>query len=524
MADRLALLQVVGHRLLVGKDGTWYLPGAAPPAAGWLACLCACWLADGSAAVPACLPVAAPLRPPSPRACGLACCSAGTHCRRPAAAALLLVAVHREPAESWHTFSGTTFHPLNEAPEEQLQLEPPAGAAPQVRPAAAWLAGRGQAAVVLCDATAAVTAGQAGHRCPCAAHAMLCCLPAAEHDHSSGPACVQGQWSELEGCWRGRGAWLGTVVSLRRPVCLLCCPHPTLLQGPPRLAWPCWCMCPASWPHFSFLCGCPPCPPPAWQDPKTWLVNPVLEQGSKGQLIMLFRTAAGAPLACRQAAWAALRLCLGGVCCHPLPGGSAAARRLPCRATEPRSLGAASPCHPLAPAAACRVPRRQDVHEQQQRHGGDVEPAGRQRAAQPQQPVFHRDHRRPGGEGGWDWAGNGGTRGLSRAVGIEAGSPSIDPLTAAAPLGSVAPSTPALRPPAPAGTVRVQQQHYGADAAGAGAERQRLQGVGAAGDRGGGPQGWVGRWGAVPGLAPGWCRPAAGATALGSQLCRGAAA
>lgn len=29
------------------------------------------------------------------------------------------------------------------------------------------------------------------------------------------------------------------------------------------------------------------------QDAKTWLVNPVLEQGSKGQLIMMFRTAAG---------------------------------------------------------------------------------------------------------------------------------------------------------------------------------------------------------------------------------------
>lgn len=39
--------------------------------------------------------------------------------------------MHREPAESWHTFSATTFHPLSEAPEEQLQLAPPSGAAPQ---------------------------------------------------------------------------------------------------------------------------------------------------------------------------------------------------------------------------------------------------------------------------------------------------------------------------------------------------------------------------------------------------------
>ncbi len=29
------------------------------------------------------------------------------------------------------------------------------------------------------------------------------------------------------------------------------------------------------------------------EDAKTWLVNPVLEEGSKGQLVMLFRTAAG---------------------------------------------------------------------------------------------------------------------------------------------------------------------------------------------------------------------------------------
>lgn len=41
--------------------------------------------------------------------------------------------VHREPAESWHTFAGTSFHPLSEAPEKQLQLATPPGAATQVR-------------------------------------------------------------------------------------------------------------------------------------------------------------------------------------------------------------------------------------------------------------------------------------------------------------------------------------------------------------------------------------------------------
>jgi len=32
------------------------------------------------------------------------------------------------------------------------------------------------------------------------------------------------------------------------------------------------------------------------EDAKTWLVNPTIEEGSKGQLIMLFRTSAGAGL------------------------------------------------------------------------------------------------------------------------------------------------------------------------------------------------------------------------------------
>lgn len=44
--------------------------------------------------------------------------------------------VHREPAESWHTFTGKGFHPLSEAPEQQLQMAAPAGATPQARHAA----------------------------------------------------------------------------------------------------------------------------------------------------------------------------------------------------------------------------------------------------------------------------------------------------------------------------------------------------------------------------------------------------
>ena len=48
------------------------------------------------------------------------CCPAG-----------LAAAVHREPAESWHTFSGSVFHPLSEVPEQTLA--PPPGAGPQVR-------------------------------------------------------------------------------------------------------------------------------------------------------------------------------------------------------------------------------------------------------------------------------------------------------------------------------------------------------------------------------------------------------
>jgi hypothetical protein len=67
-----ATVQVCGGRLLVAKDGSWYLP------------------------------------------------------------------VHREPAESWHTFTGKAFHPLSEALEQQLQLASPPGAAAQASRAAGY--------------------------------------------------------------------------------------------------------------------------------------------------------------------------------------------------------------------------------------------------------------------------------------------------------------------------------------------------------------------------------------------------
>lgn len=132
--------------------------------------------------------------------------------------------MHREPAESWHTFKGATFHPLQEAPEQQLQLAPPPDAAPQSMTTAAG---------VLVSRDAGATwqpLGDIEVRCwvRCWVLALQALPPA--------PGCVQLQ--------------------------------------PTRL-------------HVA---------PPRPQDAKTWLVNPVLEEGSQGQLIMLFRTAAGAPL------------------------------------------------------------------------------------------------------------------------------------------------------------------------------------------------------------------------------------
>lgn len=41
------------------------------------------------------------------------------------------------------------------------------------------------------------------------------------------------------------------------------------------------------------------------EDARTWLVNPTIEEGSKGQLIMLFRSAAGEASSQRATAWAA---------------------------------------------------------------------------------------------------------------------------------------------------------------------------------------------------------------------------
>lgn len=136
-------------------------------------------------------------------------------------------AVHREPAESWHTFSSSTFHPLAECPEQQLQLAAPAGAAPQSLTTAAGL-------LVSRDGGAS--------------------------------------W-KVVGDIEVRGGWI---------------------MFPPGDAgsMPCGCATQqVGWQLSSPMCASPPPRPPSPQDPKTWLVNPVLEQGSKGQLIMLFRTA-----------------------------------------------------------------------------------------------------------------------------------------------------------------------------------------------------------------------------------------
>lgn len=136
--------QVVGHRMLVAKDGTWYLPGEV------LGCC--------SVYIVACLLVWPANASQDTGCCARKCCCAAVHAIT--LPPTLPVAVHREPAESWHTFSGSTFHPLSEAPEQQLQLKPPEGAAPQASAASvgttAWHQCfgilRGSAARTLCSA------------------------------------------------------------------------------------------------------------------------------------------------------------------------------------------------------------------------------------------------------------------------------------------------------------------------------------------------------------------------------------
>jgi len=147
--------KVCGSRLLVAKDGTWYLPGVWPTeqgadrvsgAQGYLFCMGAHAANSSCSSKPAQygsllgLPhysTSAPLLYFCPttsvlgllRVCFFRLCAA---------------AVHLEPAESWHTFS-TTFHPLSEAPEQQLK--PPPGAEPQVR-AATCSRGAGEVAAL----------------------------------------------------------------------------------------------------------------------------------------------------------------------------------------------------------------------------------------------------------------------------------------------------------------------------------------------------------------------------------------
>lgn len=61
------------------------------------------------------------------------------------------------------------------------------------------------------------------------------------------------------------------------------------------------------------------------EDARTWLVNPTLEEGSKGQLIMMFRTSTGeAPCMLMSSEGLAARRTVGG---RPLPAGGKACRR-----------------------------------------------------------------------------------------------------------------------------------------------------------------------------------------------------
>jgi hypothetical protein len=59
------------------------------------------------------------------------------------------------------------------------------------------------------------------------------------------------------------------------------------------------------------------------EDTRTWLVNPTIEEGSKGQLIMLFRSAAGEGQLWRGSAWVPIELGFVPVSLFCLPTGKA---------------------------------------------------------------------------------------------------------------------------------------------------------------------------------------------------------
>ena len=145
----------------------------------------------------------------------------------------VLPAVHREPAESWHTFTGSAFHPLSEVPEQQLQA--PAGATPQVRRQAAQ--GDQQRA---CNSPAAAVWLSSFFGAAIARSSSCTHLPS-------------------------RAAIDMHMQSMTTAACVLVSRD----SG-------------ASWTPAGDI-----------EDAKTWLVNPTLEQGSKGQLIALFRTSTG---------------------------------------------------------------------------------------------------------------------------------------------------------------------------------------------------------------------------------------
>lgn len=200
--------------------------------------------------------------------------------------------MHREPDECWHTFSGSTFHPLSEAPEQQLQLKPPEGAAPQASAASVGTTARHQCFGILRGSAA---------RTLCGATPSLSLLLAPAPSTSAGTGPLQSMTTaagllvskDSGATWKVVGdievrRWsLPSQAPLLQAAAQHCC---TVLLARPLLS-PNTSHC-----HTTAADLADPLLPThatPRQDAKTWLVNPVLEQGSKGQLIMMFRTAAG---------------------------------------------------------------------------------------------------------------------------------------------------------------------------------------------------------------------------------------
>lgn len=169
--------------------------------------------------------------------------------------------VHREPMESWHTFKFAAYHPLQDAPEQQLQLAAPPDAAPQsMTTAAGVLVSRDSGATwkAMGDievrqhgglAVFAPAQPQLAECMPCAgaaaAHALLLparpllCPPAGRQDLAGQPGAGGGQ----------QGAAHHAVPHLRgcAAASSAACMH---LAGSWRMGWrlPFWARCPAGQP------------------------------------------------------------------------------------------------------------------------------------------------------------------------------------------------------------------------------------------------------------------------------------